>query len=714
MADGRLTKEAISYSNAGYALFKLNGKIPAVAGFDWRKAEYVWPDEIEKTFGTWNGNLGVVLGKNDLVIDIDPRNFKPGDKPHVRLFQDAGIDIKGFAAVARTGSGGLHVYMRLPDGIKIKSKLPEYPGIDLKTKGGYVVSVGSLHPDTKKPYEWAIGLSLRDIKEAPPALVQIISRPTFGEAVATVELGNEGDADERAEIVERYVDYLEKLAPVAIQGEAGDHTTFTVACKGRDLGLSKEKTLELMLKHYNHRCIPDWTSGELSAKVRNAYQYAQGGIGADLPAADFTPVVQAQKHELFRGWDRQANGKLAKTLNNAFNFFITSDSPLRETLAYDEFNGQVKILRPLPWMKKPLPPGGAEWSDADTTQLTLWLSREREFDVKSTIVDQAVLAAAELSRLHPVRDYLRNLQWDGTPRLESWLIDYAGADDNRFTREASKKFLLQAVSRVYHPGCKADHVVVLEGGQGVGKSSLVEILGGHWYGDILIDPHARDTVDAMRGKWFIEFSEMEVNNRADAQALKAFITRKVDRVRLAYGRRSVDLPRQCVFVGTINPDATNEYLNDSTGGRRWWPVLIRQVKFAELAGVRDQLFAEAAELVLKGEATHIIDQEVIGLALEAQRARQTSDPWTAAIGDFITDKSAEFLTTKDIWVYALKGSESNLNVSHQRRIANCLKDLGFIPHVKRDKLHGGRITRGFVKMELVEKAEKEPGWEMFN
>lgn len=175
---------------------------------------------------------------------------------------------------------------------------------------------------------------------------------------------------------------------------------------------------------------------------------------------------------------------------------------------------------------------------------------------------------------------------------------------------------------------------------------------------------------------------MEVTRRADAQALKAFITRKVDRVRLAYGRRSIDLPRQNVFVGTINADATNEYLSDSTGNRRFWPVRIGRVNFDELKAVRDQLFAEAVDLVLKGEPDYIIDDEIQKIAVIEQRKRQSTDPWQDQISEFMADKMERFVTTSDVWLFCLKGSESQLNVTHQRRIAHCLKEIGFVKHVK--------------------------------
>jgi len=703
-----LRKEAISYAESGYVIIKLRGKIPAVS--NWTAAEYIWPDDVPSFLNGWSGNqknFGVVLSARDLVIDVDPRNFKPGDKPHTRLFQDLKIDVKEIAAVARTGSGGAHIYLKLPPGIRVKETLPEYPGVEFKSKGRQVVGVGSTHPDIKEPYTWAGGLPLREVCVAPDALLNVIRRAAFRATAVRDDIrAGSGAQDADPDTNARYAEWL-GIARVAVTGDQGDITTYKAACRGRDMGLSAACVFDHLLKHYNPRCVPPWAPDELRVKVRNAFEYASERPGNALPQNDFTAVeTKPETHPLYRGWDRMKDGTLKKTSMNVFNFFIVKDSPFVGALGYDEFNGQVKILSRLPWHEPnmKLPPGGLEWTDTDSIRFRLWMSREKNLDVAVTLIDQAVLDAAHLQILHPVKDFLRELKWDGTSRLETWLIDYAGADDNRFVREASKKFLLQAVARVYTPGCKADHIIVLEGEQGVGKSSIVEILGGSWYGDIVIDPHARDTVDAMRGKWFIELSEMEAIRRTDAQALKAFITRRVDRVRLAYGKRSVDLPRQCVMVGTINPDATSEYLTDTTGNRRMWPIYIKKVNFAGLQSIREQLFAEAVDLVLGGEDTYIVDREVLQLADEEQKKRLNSDPWETAISEYCTDKVFRFVTTKEVWVFALKGSDSALSNVQQRRIARCLKELGFVPHVKRDP--DGRVVRGFVHREAL-RVDKE-------
>lgn len=711
-ADSPVALNAGLYAECGFSVFPLVPKSKRPAVKEWQKTEYRFSDEVQEVLARCTG-FGVVLTAQDLVIDIDPRNFKGEDKPHVRLFQDAGINPKGLAVIARTGSGatkekgGLHLYFKLPVGVSIRKNIASYPGIDFLSLGTYVVGVGSIHPDTGRPYEWVGERDLRDRVEAPECLVRLIEKfvPAVGTGSDQFEVRTDTTTNllavESSDGPENFRNYL-KNVPGAVQGNSGDAQTYRVCCKGRDFGLTAGQTLALVAEIYNPKCVPPWTREELETKVKNAYSYAKEKPGNALAVNEFEVVVQPENNPLYRGFDAGQGGKMAKTLNNAFNFFVKTplvDSPLPGIIAWDEFNGQVKLISPAPWTDAPLPAGGQEWSDTDTTQLRLWINREKRVDFPTEVVDKAVLAAAMMKKIHPVRDFLDALRWDGKERLKTWLVEYAGAKDSSFVREASEKAILQAVNRMYNPGCKADYVLILEGNQGIGKSTLIEILGGQWYADIVIDPHARDTADALRGKWFVELSEMEVTKRADANALKAFITRKVDRFRLAYGRRAVDLPRQCTFIGTINPDATNEYLADSTGNRRFWPIWIRQVQFDALSAVREQLFAEAVVAVKQGKATHILNREALIEASNEQRKRQATDPWVEAVNDWIKDQKIDFLTTKDVWVFGLRGKETDLNLAQQRRIAGALRELGWVPEVK---WVDGRSQRGYKPLVNVE------------
>ena len=247
--------------------------------------------------------------------------------------------------------------------------------------------------------------------------------------------------------------------------------------------------------------------------------------------------------------------------------------------------------------------------------------------------------------------------------------------------------IIQAVNRVYHPGCQADLVVILEGNQGIGKSRLVRLLGGEYYASLYIDPGSKDTVDAMRGKWFIEMAEMAVYGRKEADKLKQFISNTIDDCRPAYARRSVRFERQSVFIGTFNPDATGQYLTDATGNRRFAPMNLGggAINEAAIKKIRDQIFAEAYYLVLNGEATYIHDGEINKLLEREQNKRMSADTLMEPVTAYIYKHEPYFISITDVWVKALQGDVKQQTIAHSRRIAIILRNLGYTNKTIRTK-----------------------------
>ncbi len=349
---------------------------------------------------------------------------------------------------------------------------------------------------------------------------------------------------------------------------------------------------------------------------------------------------------------------------------LRSAEAIRDCFAYDEMLCTATITQPIgrSWVEDFAP-----WpvSDINVTELQEWLQLAGLRQVSKDTVHQAVDLRAHESAFHPVREYLDGVQWDETSRLDTWLADYLGAEATAYTAGIGRMFLISMVARVFEPGCKADHVLVLEGGQGAMKSTACRILGGAYFSDNLPDvSEGKDVQQHLRGKWLIEVSEMHAMNRAETTHLKAFITRTIELYRPSYGRREVVEPRQCVFVGTAN---RNSYLRDETGGRRFWPVRTDRIDIDALSADRDQLFAEAACLYRNDiqwwpdkdfERAHIMPE---------QEDRFEVDAWEEKIADYLVSKTR--VTVTEVAYGALDLPTAKVGRSDQLRVVGVLERL---------------------------------------
>jgi predicted P-loop ATPase len=250
------------------------------------------------------------------------------------------------------------------------------------------------------------------------------------------------------------------------------------------------------------------------------------------------------------------------------------------------------------------------------------------------VVGRAIGPVAREHRIHPVRDWLDTLKWDGTPRIETWTSIYLGADPTDLHHTIGALWLISAVARIYRPGVKADHMLILEGQQGARKSTALKVLAGeHWFTDELPELGSKDAALHMQGVWIVEIAELDAIGRAEVSRIKAFLTRTTDRFRPPYGRNTIEVPRQCVFAGTVNPDT---YLRDETGNRRFWPLRCGTIDIPALSRDRDQLWAEAVHRFRAGAIWWIEDPAVLVEAKAAQDARYQADAWDARIDRWLT------------------------------------------------------------------------------
>ena len=212
-----------------------------------------------------------------------------------------------------------------------------------------------------------------------------------------------------------------------------------------------------------------------------------------------------------------------------------------------------------------------EWGELDDAALQNYINRTYENLNNEKILRNVIRELANKNSFHPVREYLENLpEWDKIKRAEWLFISILGADNSDYTKSITKYWLKAAIARVYYPSCKFDYCLVLKGAQGKGKSTVLAKLGGQWFNDSIFDINGKEALENLQGNWIIELGEMQAAKRADNEAIKAFISRTVDKFRLPYDRRTGEFPRQCIFAGTTN---LPEFLKDRTGGRRFWIVV---------------------------------------------------------------------------------------------------------------------------------------------
>ncbi|MCC6678890.1 MAG: hypothetical protein IT436_17325 [Phycisphaerales bacterium] len=313
----------------------------------------------------------------------------------------------------------------------------------------------------------------------------------------------------------------------------------------------------------------------------------------------------------------------------------------------------------------------------DRAVVRLWIGAQERHQLRvgKDYFHDVVSDYAASNRRHPVREYLDSLTWDGTARVDRWLIDYAGVADTPYARAVGRLPLIAAVRRIRNPGAKFDEMPVLEGPQGGGKSSLLRALcpDESWFTDDLpLDGEAKRFIEAVKGKWIVEAGELKGMRRAEADALKAALSRQVDRARMAYGREPVELPRQCVIFGTTNSE---RYLKDTTGNRRYWPVRCGALKVAALAQVRDQLWAEAAALEAAGEPIRL-DPSLYPHAAEQQDARRQEDPFLEALEPALSGLVGR-LTAHDAWVLVGKPDVGTRTQEDMNRLGDAMRLLGW-------------------------------------
>lgn len=383
---------------------------------------------------------------------------------------------------------------------------------------------------------------------------------------------------------------------------------------------------------------------------------------------DFGGERQVTEEDL----ERTDKGAIAPTIRNVTVLIKMNDAfnGVHTNLMMDA----IDITSELPWGKK-----SGVWSDSDDVQLRAYLERLGKFP-KQTILD-GLQKVADDRGVHPVREYLASLpEWDGVERVDTLLVDYLGAEDSEYVRQVTRKTLCAAVKRIIRPGCKFDTILVLNGPQGIGKSTLIQKLGGEWFNDSLSLSDAQTKVGAekLQGYWILEIGELAGMRKTDIETLRSFISRQDDVYRAAYARRALPHKRQCIFIGTTNA-GDKGYLRDLQGNRRFWDVRVDGCGLLDAWDLTDtdvaQIWAEAKVRLAAGEEL-ILRGDVLREAEEHQREALESDPREGQVQEYLDTLLPEDWYDRSIpqrldWLSAdFDGREEHPGVMRRERVCN--------------------------------------------
>ncbi len=425
--------------------------------------------------------------------------------------------------------------------------------------------------------------------------------------------------------------------------------------------------------------------------VRDLFRPSDEAAGGVIPSQDDS---QAPGSDVLVPWEDQLqrNAKGFVIARSTVNLLlVTANEPaLSGVFAYDSFAKRIIVKRCPPWEEE-AKFRVRQLQDFDYVRMEAYLERQWGLAASKNKVADAIDSTATLpfNTINPACTYFSALQWDGVERLSSWLTDFVsdGRQPSDYLALVGKKFLCGLAARAMKPGIKFDTMIILEGKQYAGKSYLSKIMatvnGEEYFLDDFKDIENKDALMKMQGKLVIEFPEISTMRKTEVNDLKAFLSRTHDVFRPPYGRNTMESGRQCVFIGTVNPEGP--YLRDVTGNRRYWPISCKdKLDLEGLSEVMPLLHAEAAHLVRHGEQLWLKDDEYQLCVIE-QDKRVMTDIWIDKIEEIIA--KVDEISTDDLLMQLCIPVEKRNQIVYSRVMQSMIA-LGFVS----DRV-GGRLAR---------------------
>lgn len=601
----------------------------------------------EKDPNKWGG-VGFVLTKEDDIVCIDLDGFDNIDEVPAEFHN---LTVTAWTEISTSGTG-LHLWVK---GKKPETMKSRKGNVECYDNARFIAVTGHIYEGSYKKNILVDGQKLINHIETKFFKTDEKTQKKSPNTKRVETVGSQGNtvALSDSEVIEKLAQHKPKSFKV-YQGDFSDYFSHSEAVMAlmNDLAFFTGKDPVQMASIFNSSsAVYDnpkenarkliYTIERAIADTQNVYtqkNYNHSVSSFQVNVQESKTGVSTRKNDdLTQKLQYNENGKIIK---NHYNVQTILESDIfKGKIGFDLFRQREVIFDNLPWRKRSLPQLKYEqWKNADDAQLRHYLGYNFGLKGKDMITD-ALVHVMHNNSFHPVKEYINATVWDKTKRIDSFFIDYLGAEDNEYTRNVARKWFVAAVKRIFEPGCKFDYMPVLVGDQGIGKSTAIQKLAPDFFNDSLRNFDVKESGEILATAWIIEIGELAAMKKSEEEEMKGFISRQVDSYRPAYARTVEDNPRHCVFMGTTN---NHTFLKDTTGNRRFLPIEVsdnrKYTPWDDLDEMTvHQLWAEAFQYYRQGESIDL-DAEVKVIAKQMQLRHTDSDPREGILEDYLNMK----------------------------------------------------------------------------
>jgi predicted P-loop ATPase len=582
-----------------------------------------WRDHAIRVNGNqpnWGVPAGKLLDGSDLcVIDLDGAE---GVSAWNKLLDDAGLSainpLGTETLKVYTSKGGVHIYLKG----SIKQTTSQIaPKVDTRGDGkGFVVSPGSVHV-TGTVYTPSCTLDNLVLLPLDPSLKALLE--------SKIGSGKRSVQSRTALAVSPT-----EMAADEVVTEGSRNTKLTsIAGRFRSRGDSQADIEVLLLQRNMQLCNPPLDEAEVLNIARSVARYEPGptnlpGAAEAAAAGDTSWMTDLIRNQ---GKNGEPGAPKATSFHNRV-LILRNAAPYAGNLRWNLLSRRPQVCVDGAWRTL---------DDETIAGCRVWFETEWGMSLSPKDANDALVKAAYSQKVHPVRDYIDAITWDGVSRIDNLLSRYLGVEDTLLNRTYIRRHLIGAVARIMEPGCKMDTILVLCGPQGIGKSTFVSTLSAGWFSSNVLLSHLaeKDTLAILNKSWHVEIEELAGLGKAAVENVKKFLSTREDEYRSPYDIRTAEVPRQNVFWGTTNEQ---ELLRDPTGSRRFWSVICSKgmtpAERVALEEEREQIWAEAAAAYRTGERwwidpTNPDDATLVGEKAAADEAHTVLNPWIDVVAE---------------------------------------------------------------------------------